>query len=303
MLARLFVAGVLVSVLGLAALEMRLLWPLLGQSGDEFKLELTARISLAEASAEVHPSGLAVSESGTIWVADAAMNRVLALEGDGRVLGEFATAEPRGIWALDDAVLAVDPSEQVIRRISLASGVVDAWHLAPHVLPGPQGVAFRSDGTVVVAVTGAGFVFLMEASGEESGRLGVSAEGAAQLVEPNYPSVDRLGRIYVSDAAGRVVRWTSEGQPDVEFRTRGREAGVFSSPRQTVLDSAGRLWVADEAAYRVWVFEDEGGFRGSWKVPELPAPVGLAISGDRLYVAARDAGHILVFDLPPPGED
>lgn len=308
MLARAFVGAVFLVLMGLAALEIRILWPLAGGSPEEFTLREAGQVSLGVEDRQSHLSGLAVSPSGTVWVADTTLGRVLALDRDGRLLEEFPATEPTGISADGEAVLTMDPSSQVIRRIAVGAGVTQTWDVSTFGLYVPRGVARLGDGTLVVAATGSGLVlllgeggqfFLLGEGGQETRRLGVSEDGEAQLLGPDYPLVDRQGRVYVSDGNVGVLRWTAEGQLDAAFRTRGRLAGVLSSPRQSALDSEGRLWVADEAAGRVWLFDVDARLIGSWQAPSVPYPVGLAIGGDRLYLTNRDTSVLYFFELPP----
>jgi DNA-binding beta-propeller fold protein YncE len=298
MFARGFIAFVFLSLLGLAALEMKTLWPLLGESPAQFTLQLVGRVSLAVDDKRSNLSGLAVTPSGTVWVADRSLDRLLAVDPDGRVLDEFSAKEPTGISAAGEAVLIIDPYSGLIRRIALGEGVTRTWDASPHGLYVPRGVAALGDGGLVIAATGSSFVCLLGGDGQEKGRLGVSKDGRGELLGPDYPLVDQYGRVYISDGNIGVRRWTAEGRPDATFRTRDRVAGVLSDPRQTALDSRGRLWVADAAAGRVWLFDSDGGLLGFWQDPSVGHPEGLAIWRDRLYLTSRDSNDLYMFELP-----
>ena len=291
-------AAVLVAMAGLGALEMRVLWPLLGESAPQFTLQQVRRVSLAVEGQPGNLSGVAVTPSGTVWVADVTLGRLVALDAGGTVLAEFEAKEPTGISVDGEAVLVVDPRSGVVRRIALGKGVTQTWDLTGYGLYVPRGVVRRRDGTLVVASTGSSFVILLGADGEEKGRLGESSRGQGELLGPDYPMVDEQGRVYISDGNVGVRRWTVRGQPDVTFRTRDRIAGALSNPRQFDLDGQGRLWVADEAAGRVWLFGSDGRLLGYWQDPNVRHPEGLAVSGNRLYVTSRDTSDLYVFEIP-----
>jgi hypothetical protein len=133
-------------------------------------------------------------------------------------------------------------------------------------------------------------VVLIDAAGVGAGAL------PGTLLEPRYLLVDDRGRLYANDQSGRIVRWT-DGRIDAVYRTRDQLAAVLTNPQQFAIDGVGRLWVADDAALRVWVFDVETAeLLGSWK-PPFAHPNALAVHNDRIYVA--EGLVIYWFELPP----
>ena len=301
MAARAFAVAVIVLVLGLAGLELRVLWPLVGASIDEFELQQLGEVDLTVQGKEVRLHGLAATPSGVLWVADIGgpQFRLLALDSDGQLIEQFPGTQAPGISADGEAVLTVDPTTSRLLRIERGSGVTGTWDMHDFGLYVPTGAVRLREDAFAVAATGSGLVALFQDNLHDLGVLGVSQQGRPQLLEPQYPLVDSQGRLYVSDRLGRVIRW-NERRNDVTFETRGREPAVLSDPRQFAIDAQGRLWVADERAGRVWVFDTESGdLIGDWRPDVTPNPVALTISGDRIYITDFGGTFIYWFQLPP----
>jgi len=76
----------------------------------------------------------------------------------------------------------------------------------------------------------------------------------------------------------------------------------LDSPRDAAVDERGRLWIADLKNARIAIFDPSGGYLGGWgqvgsgkhSFRELS---GVAIRGDRLYVADSWNGRILEYAL------
>ena len=73
-------------------------------------------------------------------------------------------------------------------------------------------------------------------------------------------------------------------------------------PRGAAVDGEGRLWVADFGRNRLRVFDPQGGYLGGWGgrgagTYGLREPCGVAIQGEKLYVADTWNGRIEAFTL------
>ena len=75
-----------------------------------------------------------------------------------------------------------------------------------------------------------------------------------------------------------------------DFGKRGSDDGSFVWPSAVALDSAGRVFIADEWLHRISIFDGDGNFLGKWGTAgagrgQLNGPTGLAFdSEDNLYV-------------------
>jgi hypothetical protein len=132
----------------------------------------------------------------------------------------------------------------------------------------PMGIAVGSGGVLVVAdqfnhtlrrVSGAGVVTTLAGAASVAG----SANGPAQQARFNYPAgvaVDAGGRVYVADSLNHTIRrmepdgtvLTIGGLAESAGSTDGADgAGRFSGPMALAVDSAGRIYVADQNNSRI----------------------------------------------------
>ncbi len=83
---------------------------------------------------------------------------------------------------------------------------------------------------------------------------------------------------------------------------KGLDDGRFFKPRAITVDRQDRLYVADKTG-RIQVFDRDGGFIRSWRIPEVyqGKPVGLSISHDDLLIVC-DTHYFRLLFYTPDGE-
>lgn len=114
----------------------------------------------------------------------------------------------------------------------------------------------------------------------------VSLNGPADVVfAPN-------GDIFVADgesANTRIVKYRKDGTFLKMWGTKGNGPGQLQTPHSIVMDTRGRLYVANRGNKRVEIYDQNGTFFG--QITNAATPYGLAISPDNiLYVADGTAG-------------
>lgn len=163
--------------------------------------------------------GIAVSDTGTIWLSDAANHRVLLLNGRGEfelVIGEGAASAddegfdtPSGLAIDDDGNLFVsDTGNGVIKKYSplgILLQVIGEGHLYT-----PQGVTVNAAGRIFVADTAARQVSVFAANGSYVGSITAPA-----LQEPNIVRTDGDDLYVLDSLAGMLVFRASEEQVSV----------------------------------------------------------------------------------------
>ena len=117
------------------------------------------------------------------------------------------------------------------------------------------------------------------------------------------------GFIYCADDGSHTItKWTPEGELLMTIGTPGVAAPKFSGepfnrPTDMVIDADGNIFISDGYGNaRIHKYSPEGELQFSWGEPGIDAgqfmcPHNLGLSGDRIFVADREALRIQVFDL------
>jgi sugar lactone lactonase YvrE len=207
------------------------------------------------------PIGVAVDSTGRLWIADLDNSRVLRFDD--------AAGKPNGAAA--NGVLG-QPDFTSNAQATTQSGL----HF-------PNGVAVDNVGRLWVADSGSSRVLRFDgAAGKPNGAAADGVLGQAGFTSnlfaatasgmkfPSGVAVDSTGRLWVADSShNRVLRFDGAagkvngaaadgvlGQPDFTSNAAATTASGMSFPTGVAVDSAGRLWVADQNNNRVLRFND-----------------------------------------------
>ncbi len=108
--------------------------------------------------------------------------------------------------------------------------------------------------------------------------------------KPTDMAITAAGDIFVADGYGnsRIVHFDKNGKFVKEWGELGAKPGQFSAPHAIVVDSKGRLYVADRNNARVQVFDQSGKFLDEWR--NLIVPWGLWVNKkDEIWVCGSSA--------------
>jgi sugar lactone lactonase YvrE len=211
------------------------------------------------------PMALAVAQDGTVWVADGS-GGVLVHVGEKKcdLVGAGHLERPTGVVLAEGHVYAVDPPKHAV-------------------------VAFSLEGQELLR---------FGARGDESGQF-------------NYPTALTLGapgELLVVDALNfRIARFSTDGRFLGSFGEAGDGNGAFGRPKAVAMDPSGRLYVSD-AQNDVVIGYDVGGryrlaFGGTGDAPGgLTMPAGLAVAGERLFVADSQNHRVQIYELLAGGK-
>ncbi len=202
----------------------------------------------------------------------------------GRTPGIAVDAKDR-IWVFTRAnppIQVYDPAGKLVR--TWGKGMI-----------GPNGTA---NGSHYIRIDGQGMIWLADVSNHvvlqvtPSGKvlktLGTPAEPGEDenhLNKPTDVAITPDGEVFVSDGYGnaRVVHFDRRGKFVKAWGKLGTRPGEFSLPHAIVLDSKGRLYVADRNNARVQVFDRTGKFLDQWQ--NLIVPWGLWVTpNDEIWV-------------------
>jgi DNA-binding beta-propeller fold protein YncE len=211
------------------------------------------------------PTGIAVDPSGTVFVADATLNRVFGYAPT----GELVVAIGHDGDLESPAGMAVDG---VRRRLYVA----DSKKHQVFCYSTADGTAIRTIGR----------------RGSEPGEFNF----------PTNVSVDKEGRLYVTDTLNfRIQTFDPEGRPIGAFGTLGDTPGSLNRPKGLAVDDEGHVYVADTSFNNFQIFDQTGqlllfvGSVGSGP-GEFFLPAGMFIDArNRVYVVDQGNARVQVF--------
>ncbi len=112
------------------------------------------------------------------------------------------------------------------------------------------------------------------------GTRGEAGEDDTHFNRPTDMAITSSGDIFVTDGYGnrRIVHFDKNGKFIKTWGHYGSEPGQFVLPHAIVLDSKGKLYVADRNSGRIQVFDQDGKFLDEWS--NLIMPWGLSVTAD-----------------------
>jgi len=184
--------------------------------------------------------------------------------------------------------LAIDDQDQVWLfkkgdnpvQVYTASGkFVRSWGKGMFVQP--HQLRIDHEGNIWVADFGLHIVQKFTPEGKLLQTLGVKGEKGADETHFNMPTdmaITPTGEIFITDGYGnrRVVHFDKHGKYVKEWGGYGTQPGKFVLPHAIVVDSKGKLYVADRNSGRIQVFNQSGELLDVWA--NLIMPWGLSIT-------------------------
>jgi sugar lactone lactonase YvrE len=251
------------------------------------------------------PSAVAVDRAGNLYIADTMNHRVRKVDGatgiitnvagtgqarysgDGGPAVSAAINEPTGLAVSDEALYIADQSNNRVRRVDLATGVIttvagdgtaaysgDQVSAVQASLAGPSGVALGGDGVVYVADTfnsrirsvdpATGQITTIAGDGGTYRYQGPAEPSSPSLSRPAGISVGSDGNVYMTDSDSHLIRvWNGQtktisrlsGTGVAQFGGDGGDAlaGSLSYPFGVAVDASGTVYVADTFNHRIRV--------------------------------------------------
>jgi DNA-binding beta-propeller fold protein YncE/4-amino-4-deoxy-L-arabinose transferase-like glycosyltransferase len=239
------------------------------------------------------PRGVAVSLSGTVYVADTGNGRVQVFDTAGQFLnqwGQEVLVEPFDL-AVDRAgqrIYVVDAGRDLVFVFSAEGRLLDEWGQEWGLFD-PRGLDVGTDGDVYIANTGGDVILKASPQGQLLARYGSSGSGDGQLNQPTDIAVDDQGNLYIVDTENsRLQVWDREGRYLRQWPIS--EANTIDGPH-VAWDLRDLLYLTDPEGARVYVYGLQGtvvSFSGERGVlpGQFSKPIGVA-SDQRagLYVA------------------
>ncbi len=132
-----------------------------------------------------------------------------------------------------------------------------------------HGIRFGPDGNVWLADNGKHVVMQFTPEGKLLRTFGTPGKLGCDRTHFNQPTdmvATKTGDVFISDGYGnsRVVHFDARGRFVKAWGKFGNAPGQFDLPHGIVVDSKGKLYVADRNNGRVQVFDQEGKFLAQW---------------------------------------
>ena len=286
--------------------------------------------------------GIAVDAEGRVLVADSGNARLVVFDGEGGVLEVWPlpdNARPVAIAARPDGtVLVADFTGDHVLVLGERGEILDKWGTTGSgegEFEAPSGIALTAAGTVVVVEfmgqrvqeLDAEGKFLRFMTGGESGRRHAEErppipgmeemagmEGMAEMRAGNphglflFPSDAAIGpdgTLYGSNThAYEILVFDTDGELRDAWGEKGSKAGEWEIPVGMTTDTAGNLYVADSANFRVQAMGRDGEPRLTSRANEqwwvttrrIYSPTDLAVGPNgKFYVADFAASKVQRF--------
>ena len=236
-------ALVLLTLGSLAAAPAFAAWGLVREFGMEGAAELS------------YPTGIALSPTGHVYVADTDNHRIVRFDATGDYVSAFGSKgtgpgqfnQPAGVAVAPDGnVVVADTLNHRVQKFTAGGTHLATWQPAdPDRLYFPNGIAVGPGDVVYVTNTGdpmvesppERIVKLRASDGTVVGSVGGSGEG--RLSYPRTVAVDPAGTTYVGDDLQRVLRFSPDGTFEQSWRIPGRAFGLSIDPERFVWATAG----------------------------------------------------------------
>ena len=253
------------------------------------------------------PAGIAIDNSGNVYVTDSNNNRIQKFTAEGTYLSQWGTPgtgngqfqKPSGL-AIDASgnIYVADGQNNRIQKFMSDGTFLLAWGTlgtGNGQFAYPSGIAIDALGNVYVVDTGNNRIQKFTADGTFLLTWGSQGTGNSQFNNPIGIAVDASGNVYVADAVNsRIQKFTSTGVYLTQWGSLGTGDGQFLYANNVAVDNLyNDVYVTDYDNHRVQKFTSSGIYLAQWGIEgtgngQFSIPFGVAVN---------DLGNVYVTDL------
>ena len=262
------------------------------------------------------PQGLAFSEQGRLYVADAGNNRVQVIDVYGNFItefghrgwrsGEFDTPSDIAIsFQRSYRLYIADTGNNRVQYCNLVDEIFYPLQISESSAPEtvaldrPEGIGISRNGDVYVVDTGNHRWLQFNIEGMPVLERGGFGSGTEHLWNATDLGVDARGNVYIVDTGNHLIKkYDFSGNPIHQWGGEGSARGQFREPKRIALDEWNYLYVTDSGNQRIQVFTSDGTSVTEFRLAALLEPAGIAVSKTgRVFVSDAEAHDIKVFQV------
>ena len=228
------------------------------------KPEMVIMCSKGHAHDDIHPCGIAVGHSDSIFVSDVRSHLVKVLASNGKAIDTFGGKGKHSGQFRAPCALAIDREQNIFilerenRRIQkFSNGTFTTIGQKGSKLGDPWGIAV-TDERIFVTDWQKNCVYILDRNGKH---LGCIASDSIMLKLPAGIAVTSEGHLLVADQENHCI-WmiTQDGRIIRQIGYKGDKPGQLNSPYGIAIDTNGLVIVTESGNSRVSVFSQQGEF-------------------------------------------
>lgn len=269
------------------------------------------------------PRGVAVSDSGRIYVLDSDNNRVQYFSENGGYLGMWNASEQGGFnqpWGIavgpDSNVYVADTWNHRMLKFDPDGRFLTEWYANDPTDPtktfyGPRSVAVDSTGRVFVSDTGNKRIMIYSQNGEYIGKFGTAGMGVGELDEPVGIAIYNDECLAVADTWNqRVQVFDIKGDDPsaytvvASFEVQAWYSQSLDNKPYIAFSKDGNILITDPEGYLIWEYSMDGNLIRSWNggggnIDAVSMPSGIAVDSEgAVWVVNTSADKVNKFILP-----
>lgn len=265
-----------------------------------------------------NPYGVAVSQSGSIYVSDAGNYCIKIFNSEGELIKKIGKPGskgsglnfPQGVQVDDNGdIYVMDSNNGRIAIFNLngeLKGSIGTIGGYPGAFYTPKGIYLHNDGRIYAANTRNHTIYVFDKTTQKLlASYGLLGEDPAAIQKGSIEYRFRLptdialtpdGTIYIVDSKhGTIKVLDNEGRFLFKFGENGSDPGQFNSPEGIALDSNQNVYVCDTLNSRIQKFTSDGKFLDQ-ENQGFEKPTGICIDvNDNLYIVDSANNVVKIF--------
>ncbi len=230
------------------------------------------------------PRGMAVDDSGNIYVADNRNHRVEKFDSSGNYVTEFDKGGiPEGIAIYNGTVYVVDRNSTNVKEFTPDGRLLYSFGSQgtnTGQLSNPERIAIDNSGNIYVADTGD--IQKFDSKGTSLAQFLADSKYQCCLNVMGI-AVDKSGDVYAADMGfHKIIKFSPTGSTMAEFNATFSAPDISGTPQDVAVDSEGNVYVADTYDGRIVKLDPTGNPLSALEI--YGVPVGLAIKENQVYV-------------------